>query len=237
MAPVKHRVMPALYLSILSGIHCRQVPWLVYTGGIGVEERIVDTSLSPHLLRELMIMNKKLLVTLTCLVMLGFNISSQAATAVTVNYGVVDSVGTTTKDSKHAGGVLAGGLIGGLIGPRRHRGLRVIAGAGIGAAVQGSATSGVLQQYTVNLVSGGQSIISTEQTDIRTGDCVSIEQGDHANIRRVSSYHCETNNKKTAEHHQTGADNCQLAKNELTKAETDQAITNAAKKVRILCED
>jgi len=145
--------------------------------------------------------------------------------------------GSTTVDSKHAGGALAGGLIGGLIGPRRHRGLRVVAGAGIGSAIQGSATSGVLQQYSVTLVSGGQSIISTEQTDIRTGDCVSVEQGEQANIRRVSSFHCETKNTETAEHHQSGADNCQQAKDELNQADTDNAITNAAKKVRVLCED
>ena len=184
-----------------------------------------------------MIMIKKILVTLTGLVMLGFHISSQAATAVTINYGVVDHISTTTVDSKHAGGALAGGLIGGLIGPRRHRGLRVVAGAGIGAAVQGSATGGVLQQYSVNLVSGGQTIISTEQTEIRIGDCVTVEQGEHANIRRVSSYHCETKNAKVAEHHQSAGDNCQQAKDELNEADTDQAITNAAKKVRILCED
>ena len=132
---------------------------------------------------------------------------------------------------------MAGGLIGGLVGPRRHRGLRVVAGAGIGAAIQGSATGGVLQQYSVNLVSGGQTIISTEQTEIRVGDCVAIEQGEHANIRRVSSYHCETKSTKTAEHRQAGADNCQQAKNELNQADTDEAITNAAKKVRVLCED
>ncbi len=101
-----------------------------------------------------------LLVTTTCLVMLGFNISSQAATAVTINYGVVYSVGSTTRDAQHAGGAMAGGLIGGLIGFKRHRGLRVVAGAGIGAAIQGSATSGVLRQYSVNLVSGGQTIKS-----------------------------------------------------------------------------
>ena len=182
-------------------------------------------------------MNKKLLVSLTCLVMLGFNVSSQAATAVTIIYGVVDNISTTTVDSKHVGGAMAGGLIGGLIGPRRHRGLRVVAGAGIGAAVQGSATGGVLQQYTVNLVSGGQSIVSTEQTEIRTGDCVAVEQGQHANIRRVSDYHCETKNTKVPEHHQSAGDNCQQAKDELNKADTDQAITNAAKKVRVLCED
>ncbi len=179
----------------------------------------------------------RFLVTLTGLTMLGISISSQAATAVTINYGVVDSVGSTTKDAQHAGGAVAGGLIGGLIGPRRHRGLRVVAGAGIGAAIQGSATSGVLQQYSVKLVSGGQTIISTEQTDMRIGDCVAVEQGEHANIRRVSSYHCESNNTKPPEHHQSAGDNCQQAKDELNKADTDQAITNAAKKVRVLCED
>jgi len=163
---------------------------------------------------------------------------SFSASAVQIDYGIVDSVSTTTKDSKHTGGVLAGGLIGGLIGPRRHRGLRIVAGAGIGAAIQSSATGGTLQQYSVKLNSGSQVVISTEQQDIRSGDCVSIEQGDHANIRRVSSYHCETKNQSEfPQHHQSASDNCQIAKNELTKAETDQAITNAAKKVRILCED
>lgn len=183
-------------------------------------------------------MHKFLLLAVAGLILMSSSLPSQAASAVQIDYGVVDSVGTTTKDSKHAGGALAGGIIGGLIGPRRHRGLRIVAGAGIGSAVQGSATSGTLQEYSVNLNSGSQVIINTEQQDIRSGDCVSIEQGDHANIRRVSSYHCETKNQSEfPQHHQEAADNCQLAKNELTKAETDQAITNAAKKIRILCED
>jgi outer membrane lipoprotein SlyB len=173
-----------------------------------------------------------------CALMFTINPVSIAATAVTINYGVVESAVTTTQESSHAGGALAGGLIGGLIGPRRHRGLRVVAGAGIGAAAQGAATGGTVQQYSVKLNSGGQTIISTELTDIRKGDCVSIEQGDKANIRRVSSYHCETKNTTfTPEHHTSAASNCQLAKDELNKAETDDAITNAAKKVRILCED
>ena len=182
-------------------------------------------------------MHKISLLAIAGLVLMSSSLPSQAASAVQIDYGVVDSVGTTTKDSKNAGGALAGGIIGGLIGPRRHRGLRIVAGAGIGAAVQGSATSGTLQEYSVKLISGSEVVISTEQQDIRSGDCVSIEQGDHANIRRVSSYHCETRNKSTEQHHQEAANNCQVAKNELIKAETDQAITNAAKKVRILCED
>jgi hypothetical protein len=182
-------------------------------------------------------MNKNLYIVCFGLVLLSNSVISHAASAVQIDYGIVDSVGTTTKDSQHAGGALAGGLIGGLIGPRRHRGLRVVAGAGIGAAVQGSATSGTLQQYSVKLNSGSQVIISTEQQDIRSGDCVSIEQGDHANIRRVSSYHCETKSETVVAHHKSAGDNCQRAKDELNEADTDKDITNAAKKVRVLCED
>ena len=182
-------------------------------------------------------MYKFLLSSSVGLVLLVNSTSSFSASAVQIDYGVVDSVGTTTEDSKHAGGALAGGLIGSLIGPSRHRGLRIVAGAGIGAAVKSSATGGTLQQYSVKLNSGSRVVINTEQQDIRSGDCVSIEQGEYANIRRVSSYHCETKNQIATSGHQADSDNCQLAKNELVKAESDNAITNAAKKVRILCED
>ena len=165
-----------------------------------------------------------------------FPITSLYAQSVTIQYGTVESVQTISKDAKHAGGALAGGAIGALIGPRRHRGIRVLAGAGIGAAVQGAATSGTQQQYTVSLISGGTTIINTEQQDIRTGDCVSIEQGSYSNIRRYSSVHCETKTQ-IPQHHKSIAADCVKAKHELTNAETDAAINMAAKKVRILCED
>jgi hypothetical protein len=168
---------------------------------------------------------------LTCI-----SFTSLFAQSVTIQYGTVTSSITVNKDSSHAGGALAGGLIGALIGPRRHRGLRVVAGAGIGAAVEGSATGGTQQQYTVNLKSGGTTIINTEQLEIKVGDCVSVEQGSYANIRRVSSVHCETQTQVPV-HHASASKNCETAKNELTSAETDEAITLAAKKVRILCED
>ena len=86
---------------------------------------------------------------------------------------------------------------------------------------------------------GGVIKISTEQQDIRIGDCVAVELGPHANIRRVSTIHCETK-KQTASpppHHQSAADNCLKAKNELASAQTDDEVNNAIKKVRILCED
>ena len=162
--------------------------------------------------------------------------SNSYAQSVTIQYGTVESNVTVSKDSKHAGGALAGGVIGAMIGPRRHRGLRMMAGAGIGAAVQGSATSGTQQQYNVSLNNGGTTIINTEQNDIRIGDCVSIEQGSYANIRRVSSVHCETKTQ-VPQHHISISNDCVKAKHELSNAETDDAVTLAAKKVRILCED
>jgi outer membrane lipoprotein SlyB len=158
--------------------------------------------------------------------------------AITINYGTVESVSTVEKDSKHAGGVLAGGLVGALIGPSRHRGLRIAAGAAAGAAVQGAATSGTLQLYTVSLVTGGTVQISTEQTDIREGDCVQVDQGEHANIRRTGTVHCEDGGlpEDPLPHHVQNAQGCDAAKQELSKAETDDAVDLAIKKVRVLCD-
>jgi outer membrane lipoprotein SlyB len=171
--------------------------------------------------------------------LLGVNAFAQSSTqAVTINYGVVTAVGTVQKDSKHAGGALAGGMMGALIGPRRHRGLRIAAGAAAGAAIQGAATSGTLAQYTVELVGGGTSVVSTEQTDIRIDDCVAVEQGQYANIRRVSGTHCDGTGPGTPPpHHQQISQTCDKAKTELANADTDDTVEMAMKKVRVLCED
>lgn len=78
-------------------------------------------------------------------------------------------------------------------------------------------------------------VIDTEQTDIVASDCVVVEQGQYANIRRVSSINYAVDQQP--EHHKTAADNYQKAKNELADAKTDQAVENAIIKVRTLCEN
>ncbi len=162
---------------------------------------------------------------------------SLAQSAVTINYGTVESVATVTEDAKHAGGAVAGGLLVGLISGPRHKGLKVAAGAAAGAAVQGAATSGTVQQYTISLVTGGQVLVSTEQDDIRVGDCVSVEQGDHTNIRRVGATFCDgTHDSDPPDHHQQAASECDKAKSELSAADTDDAVDIAVKKVRVLCD-
>jgi outer membrane lipoprotein SlyB len=162
-----------------------------------------------------------------------------AGTTTSIQYGVVQSAQTISKDSRHAGGALVGGLVGALVGGRRHRTFKVVAGAATGAAIQGASSGGdTLQQYMVKTLDGGEIRISTEQQDIRTGDCVVIEQGEHANIRRVSSVHCAPPVTTIApQHHQQAANECQSAKKELVAAKTEEAVNLASQKVRVLCED
>ena len=166
------------------------------------------------------------------------NSSAIAASAVSIQYGIVEHAMTIKQESSHAGGAVVGGLLGAAFSGPRRRGLKIMGSAAAGAAIQGAATGGVVQQYSVKLRNGGQVMVSTEQQEIREGDCVSVEQGDHTNIRRASSIHCEERfNTTTPAHHESAASNCDVAKKELMDAKTDQEINNAAKKARILCED
>jgi len=115
--------------------------------------------------------------------------------------------------------------------------LKIAGSAAAGGAIQGAATSGVEQAYNVALVGGGAVVVTTEQQDIREGDCVAVAQGRYANIQRVGSYHCEAARPYEAPaHHAQAASACDDAKAELSAAETDDAVDIAVKKVRALCE-
>jgi outer membrane lipoprotein SlyB len=159
--------------------------------------------------------------------------------AASIQYGIVTSITVTTvEDDDGMSGAAKGALIGGMIGPRR-RGINrgVIAGAAVGAAADDGDTETVYL-YTVNYVDGSGSIkIQTEQGDIRDNDCVSIERGEHANIRRVSNVHCEQQTSTPPDHHTQAAVDCDQAKQELKAAETDEELEIAIQKARILCED
>ena len=57
-------------------------------------------------------------------------------------------------------------------------------------AAQGSRRG---MQYTVELSPGSTIVVVTDQTEVRVGDCVNVEQAGSgtANVRRVSPYLCE----------------------------------------------
>ena len=184
---------------------------------------------------------KRIIISYCCLILLFTSVSCYAQSAgsgAIVKYGKVESVGTVKKDRRHAGGAMAGGLAALAFAGPRHRPLKVAASAAAGAAIQGAVSGGQLQQYTVNLLDGTVVKVSTEQTDIRVGDCVAVEKGQHVNIRRVGNVHCEVDYKpKPTSHHQAVADQCQMAKNELAKADNDEKVDLAVKKVRVLCDN
>lgn len=162
-----------------------------------------------------------------------------AVDAAAIQYGEVTAVSMTTlEDDDGMSGAAKGALVGGMIGPRRpglNRG--VLAGAAIGAAADDGDTETVYS-YTVDYIDGSGSVhVQTEQGDIREGDCVSVEQGKHVNIRRVSAVHCEQQTSTPPAHHAQAAVDCDQAKQELMDADSEEELDLAIQKARVLCED
>lgn len=171
--------------------------------------------------------------------LLGTALVPVAAFAASVQYGEVTAVSVSTyEDHDEVSGAVKGGLLGKAIGPRRpgvDRG--VIAGAAIGAAADDPDIH-TSYLYSVEFVDGSGALqIQTEQGNIRQGDCVSVEQGQHANIRPVSSVHCEQQTSEPPAHHTNAAKECDMAKQELMAADTGEEVDIAVQKVRVLCED
>jgi outer membrane lipoprotein SlyB len=175
---------------------------------------------------------------LTVVLMLTATTHTSAQTSgnsVSLQYGTVKAVESVQAQSRHARGAILGG-IGGAVLAHGHPGLGALAGGLIGGSIEGHRTGKqTLRQYTISLAGGGAIVIDTEQRDIVLGDCVVVEQGQYANIRRVSGINCQV--KQQPEHHVSAAGNCQKAKDELNEAKTSAEVENAVIKVRTLCED
>jgi outer membrane lipoprotein SlyB len=162
-------------------------------------------------------------------------LAQQAGQSVSLQYGKVVKVDIVEDPGQRAGGTVVGGLAGAALA-RDHRGLGAIAGGLIGGGIEKHATKKMLQQYTVELRGdAGATVVLTEQHDLVVGDCVVVEQGKYANIRRVSSVNCEVQQQPA--HHARDASSCDKAKDELVAAKTDEAVQQAVTKVRTLCED
>lgn len=168
---------------------------------------------------------------------------------ISVQYGVVQEVQKAEVDPNTAKGAALGGLLG----------LAVAAGTGgstaqqAGGAAAGALIGGLLQheraansdaeRYTVRLNGGSSVAIVTVNHDIQAGDCVSVEQGQHANLRRVSPVMCnalaDTGHPVYAQVHQENlveASQCEQAKQEVLSATSEQQVNLAHQKMRALCE-
>ena len=161
-------------------------------------------------------------------------LAQQAGQSVMLQYGTVEGVKVVQDDGKRAAGTAVGGLAGAAIA-KDHRGLGMLAGGLIGGGIEKHHTAGTLNQYTVKLPTGATLVVNSDQNDLIVGDCVVVEQGQYTNVRRVSSINCHLDQQP--DHHVEAANNCQKAKDELNKANTDEEIEQAVIKVRTLCED
>ena len=175
---------------------------------------------------------------------------ARPGTALSVQYGVVQRVEEVQADTNTGGGAALGGLAGlavaaGTGGSRNQQ----LAGAAGGALLGGlianqRAANQQLKQHTVRLNNGTSVAVITDHHNIAVGDCVAVEQGRHANIRRVSSVMCndlaDTSRPSYAPVHEANvneAEECEQAKREVLNAQTEEAINLAHMRMRALCEN
>ena len=162
---------------------------------------------------------------------------------IAVQYGRVESVQQVALTPDYGAGSLIGGALG-LLATMGHSGGSQVAGA-VGGAALGALiskeTAGSGERYTVRLVNNNTINIVTENQGIQMGDCVAVEQGEHANLRRVSSVMCTTPPTDPAYQSINAAavqesQECAEVKRELLNATTEQATNIAYKKMHAFCE-
>ena len=162
---------------------------------------------------------------------------------IAVSYGIVQNVQQVQMKPNYAEGSLIGGALGLLAASGYSTGSQALgaaAGAGLGALIS-KETAGTANQYTIRLASGNTVSVVTDQKEIDAGDCVSIEQGDHTNIRRVSSAMCNTPATHPAYPDmntsvQQDSSDCAAAKQQLLKATTSEETDIGYKKMQALCD-
>ncbi len=150
------------------------------------------------------------------------------------------------KDDSAKKGALVGGAIGlaagsGKSGKDRRK--RAAIGVRIGAIAGSAKKNPTGMKYSVRTADGTIVQIVTDQTQIRLGDCVAVEEsGGKANIRRISDTACQPesapilNEPAIQEEMQEEAAECVAVKEELLAAETDEDVDRALRKMSILCD-
>ena len=194
-------------------------------------------------------LKKAILHFLLLVLLIGWGVTALAAKKganVTIRHGVVESSKQVQFQSSAAAGALVGGIIGYNMNTnkssskqrRRTAGGALVGGAATRAA-EGDLTG---MEYTVKVTDGSVVKVVTDQTQIHKGDCVAVEQsGDNANIRRVDKTMCEKESKEAIKQVENEikeeAQECLEAKQQMVKAETEEQMDIATRKVKMLCNN
>jgi len=172
--------------------------------------------------------------------------AQKAGQSAKVSFGKVVEMQPTTLQSEAAKGAIVGGVLGYHVTKSNKSKSTKRWNAALGASVGRNArraSEGDLSAilYTVDLGSSKIKVV-TEQTEIRLGDCVAVEElRGSANVRRMDPAACGPIAGELQEEMFEGyveeAEECLQAKEQLLNAETDEAMERSATKVRILCGD
>lgn len=178
-------------------------------------------------------------------VLLGACASSSGGSArgyeLRIRYAEVVDVERVKMPSAAPAGAMVGGFTGLILARNKSTGRQVVSGLG-GAALGGLATKALEGErlgysYQLQFTDGNISQFITEKGYLMRGDCVSVERGEYANIRRVSKSLCENGpSKKIDQAAIRDAEQCHAAKEQLLAASSDEAIESASRKIAVLCK-
>lgn len=158
-----------------------------------------------------------------------------------IRYAEVVEIDRVQLPSAAPAGAVVGGFTGLVLARNKSTGRQVASGIG-GAALGGLATKALEgdrlgYSYQLRYSDGSMSQFITEKGYLQRGDCVSVERGQYANIRRVANVLCESGSSAAADKtHVRGAEQCHAAKDQLLAASSDEEIEAASRKVAVICE-
>ena len=162
-----------------------------------------------------------------------------------ITIGVVEGARRVEFDAQTGRGALLGGAAGWALARNQSSGRQAAAaaaGAGLGAASRNRRHGGSGMEYVVRTSAGSAVTVVTDQTEVRIGDCVSVEQrGDTANIRRVDNDLCAPASQEVVEAVtpalEQEADRCVQAKERLFEATTPEEVEVARQIMEAFCND
>ncbi|MCZ6828581.1 MAG: hypothetical protein O7F73_03160 [Gammaproteobacteria bacterium] len=173
-------------------------------------------------------------------------LAQRAGQSARISVGIVERAESVQLESEAGRGALIGGALGWGLARNQSSGRQAAAALG-GAALGGGSANRrqgdrSARRYTVRTGDGSVIQVVTDQTEIRIGDCVLVEETSNgANIRRKDPAMCQPASEQVLAQVendlQQDASRCDGAKQRLFDATTVEEVEVARQVMDILCND
>ena len=172
--------------------------------------------------------------------------TQRAGQSARISVGIVERAESLQLESQAGRGALVGGALGWGLARNQSSGRQAAAALG-GAALGGGSANRrqgdrSARQYTIRVADGKVIQVVTDQTEIRIGDCVLVEEtSNSANVRRKDPAMCQPATEQVMaqveDDLQQDASRCDGAKERLFAATTTEEVEVARQVMEILCND